>query len=346
MIRVMIAEDSASARVLLQHVLEDDGRFEVAGAAENGKAAVEMAERLRPDVILMDVYMPHVDGLEATRQIMEKVPTPIVMTSASFTSDETALTFAALEAGALTIVEKPMRPSDPDFPRAAGHLALTLRMMSEVRVVRRWPRRAPAPPPAPPIALDRRIDALAIGVSTGGPNVLAEILGSLPADLGFPVFVVQHMALGFMDGFVRWLAKKTVLKVKVAEVNEWVRRGTIYIAPDDAHLLVEPGGRISLSGDAAEDGFRPSASRLFRSVAASYGGSAMGVILTGMGHDGASGLLALRRAGGLTVAQDEASCVVFGMPGEAIRLGAAEQILPPPGIADLIRSLARAGGRT
>lgn len=342
MIKVVVAEDSAAARQLLVSVLEDDGGFEIAGAAEDGAAAVAMAERLRPDVILMDVYMPNVDGMEATRRIMETAPTPIVMTSASFDEDETALTFAALEAGALAIVGKPAGPAHPGFERMVSRLTRTLKVMSEVRVVRRWPKRAASSPaPAVPVSAGRRIDVLAIGVSTGGPNVLAEILGAMPAGLGMPIFVVQHMAVGFIDGLVRWLNRKVALEVKAAVDGEWSKPGTVYIAPDGRHFGVATGGRIALAGGAPENGFCPSASYLFRSVAATYGATAMGVLLTGMGTDGATGLLELRRAGGLAVVQDEASSIIFGMPGEAVRLGAAEQVLPPDKIAELIRSLAR-----
>lgn len=343
MIKVVIAEDSAAAREILIDVLGRDGGLEVTGVAEDGAAAIAMAARLRPDVILMDVYMPNVDGMEATRRIMETTPTPIVMTSASFDEDETALTFAALEAGALAIVGKPAGPAHPAFAQTAGRLISTLKVMSEVRVVRRWPKRA-KPSPAKPLAVPagRRIDALAVGVSTGGPNVLAEILGAMPPGIGVPIYVVQHMAVGFIDGLVRWLNRKIALEVKAAVDGEWARPGTVYIAPDGRHFGVAAGGRMTLAGGAPENGFCPSASYLFRSVAATYGHGAMGVLLTGMGTDGASGLLDLRRAGGLAVVQDEASSVIFGMPGEAIRLGAAEQILPPDKIAELIRSVTRA----
>ena len=342
MIKVMVADDSAVARVLLVQLLSKHGAFEIAGAAEDGEVAVAMAERVKPDVILMDVYMPRLNGIEATRRIMETRPTPIVMTSASFAENETAMTFAALEAGALAIVGKPVEPANPTFARSVDQMMKTLKTMAEVRVVRRWPKRAALAPAAAPVATDRHVKAVAIGVSTGGPKVLAEILGSLPADLSAPIFVVQHMAHGFVDGLARWLERKSKLRVKPATDEEWTRPGTVYIAPDDKHFGVDGGGRVRLAVAEPENGFCPSASYLFRSVATAYGASALGALLTGMGTDGASGLLELRRAGGMTVVQDDATCIVYGMPGEAVRIGAAEQILPPDKIAELICSLARA----
>jgi two-component system, chemotaxis family, protein-glutamate methylesterase/glutaminase len=339
-IRVVLAEDSAVAQALLVGVLQEDGGFEIVGVADNGEAAVTLARQMRPDVILMDVYMPRLNGLEATRQIMESTPVPIVMTSASFEAQEAELTFAALEVGALAIVPKPVGPGHPNFARSAGQLSRTLKTMSEVKVVRRWPKQPreasrPAPAPAP-----RRVEIIAIGVSTGGPKVLADILGPMPADLPVPIHVVQHIASGFVDGFVHWLGRKTDLAVRLAAHGERSRPGTIYIAPDGAHLGIGVGGRIMLSDGPPENGFRPSASFLLRSVAAAYRQSALGILLTGMGSDGANGLLALRRAGGMTVVQDEASSVVFGMPGEAVRLGAAELVLPPERIAEIMRSVA------
>jgi two-component system chemotaxis response regulator CheB len=341
MIRIMVAEDSAVARAVLIDLIREGGGFEIAGAADDGDTAVAMAESLRPDIILMDVYMPRLNGMEATRRIMETNPVPIVMTSANFEANEAELTFAALEAGALAIVRKPTGPVQPAFERTADQMLRTLRTMAGVRVVRRWPKRATAA--TVPAVVERRdaVEIVAIGVSTGGPKVLADILGGLPGDLSAPVLVVQHMAVGFIDGLVRWLEKKTSLKVRCAVDGEKARAGTIYIAPDGAQFGVNSGRRVALTDGPAENGFCPSASHLFRSVAEVYGRSALGILLTGMGTDGAAGLLALRRAGGMTVVQDDASCVVFGMPGEAIKLGAAEQILPPDKIAELIRTVAR-----
>ncbi len=340
MIRVLVAEDSAVVREYLLYLLEEAEGFSVAGAARDGLDAVEQVKRLKPDVILMDVHMPRMNGYDATRRIMEEVPTPIVMISASFNRDELGMTFEALKAGALTVLEKPGGPDHPQQTEQARQLVETLRLMAEVKVIRRWPRRSD-PAPSLDAPTDRRIHIIAVGASTGGPAVIAEILEKLPRDFKIPLLLVQHIAPGFVGGLAEWLNGQTMLTVKLAEAGEPVRPGTVYLAPDQSQMGVSRDGRIHLTnGKAAEDGFSPSASYLFRSVAEAYQGSAAGILLTGMGRDGAAGLLRLRQLGGLTVAQDKESSVIFGMPAEAVRLGAAEYVLSPDEIAVLINSLA------
>jgi two-component system chemotaxis response regulator CheB len=351
--RVLVAEDSAVTREYLVFLLDNDPELQVVGTARNGLEAVEQVERLKPDIIVMDVHMPHMNGYEATRQIMERVPTPIVMVSASFNQDEVAMTFEALKAGALTVVGKPLGLDHPAQAETVQQLVATVKLMAEVKVVRRWPRgrgqRARAmeqklgarEPGLVPGACKIRL--IAIGASTGGPQVLVELLARLPGDLSVPLLVVQHITPGFIPGLVMWLNDKTSLTVKLAESGEVVRPRTVYLAPDGWQMGITPAGRMRLAQEAAEDGFCPSASYLFRSVAEAYGHFAMGILLTGMGRDGVQGLLRLRQAGGVTVAQDEASSVIFGMPGEAIRLGAAEYVLPPAQIAAVICSLATLG---
>jgi two-component system chemotaxis response regulator CheB len=219
--------------------------------------------------------------------------------------------------------------------------------MAEVKVVRRWRKRGAEPEPQRFASrIDgsaRKIRVVAIGASAGGPPTVAEILSGLPADLSCPVLVVQHIAPGFAGGLAEWLGRATSLPVKLAELDEPARPSTVYVAPDNVHMGIAEGGRIQLTTEGDPDGFRPSASHLLRSVASSCGSAAIGVLLTGMGRDGAAGLLELREAGGVTIAQDKESSVVFGMPMEAIRLGAAEHVLPPKKISEAIRSLV--GGR-
>jgi two-component system, chemotaxis family, protein-glutamate methylesterase/glutaminase len=340
MIRLLLAEDSAVQREFLLYILEESGTFEIVGTAANGEEAVEMAARLRPDIILMDCHMPKLDGIAATRIIMETCPVPIVMTSAIGTASEVKLTFNAVNSGALAIVAKPPAFSSPDFERAASELTRTLRLMSEVKVVRRWPaRRAKsAEPGAPAVPLRRPIGFIAIAGSTGAPAVIGEMLAELAGADFPPIMIVQHIAGGFVEGFALWLATQTGIDVQVARANVPVRSGCVYLAPDDAQMGIDRSGCIVLTADAAEDGFRPSGSFLLRSLAHAFGTRAMGILLTGMGRDGVAGLLELQRAGGLTVVQDEESCVVFGMPREAIRAGAAMHTLPPSGIVQLIRS--------
>jgi two-component system chemotaxis response regulator CheB len=344
MIRVLIADDSATVREYLAYLLGEDPVLEIVGTARDGVEAVAQAERLRPDVIVMDVHMPRMNGDVATRQIMERVPTRVVIVTASSSRDEASVAFRALGAGAVTVEDKPGGLDHPGQAESARRLVETVKLMAEVKVVRRWPRRDHAAPPFPaPARPDRTIRVIAIGASTGGPQAVATILAGLPRDLGVPMLVVQHIAPGFTEGLAEWLGQGIRLPVKLAGSGEEVRPGTVYLAPEGQQLGITRNGRIRLTRGAAEDGFCPSASHLFQSVADAYGRSAVGILLTGMGRDGAKGLLTLRQAGGVTLAQDEESSVIFGMPGEAIRLGAAEYVLSPEQIAGMIRSLVSAG---
>ncbi len=347
MIRVLVVEDSAVTREYLAFLLGRDPALEVVGTARDGVEAVAQTERLKPDLIVMDVHMPRMNGYEATRQIMERFPMPIVMVSASLSRDETAMAFQALQAGALTLVDKPGGPDHPNQAETAGRLVETVKLMAEVKVVRRWPRyrdQGPGAKEDPRSAPDpRKIRLIAIGASTGGPQVLVEILKDLPGDLPVSILVVQHIAPGFVTGLAEWLGQETRLAVKVAESGEAIRPGAVYLARDGWQMGVSPEGRIRLAKAELEGGFCPSASFLLQSVADAYGRSAVGILLTGMGRDGAAGLRQLREAGGMTIVQDEESSIVFGMPGEAIRLGAAEYVLSPRRIAEAIRSMATHG---
>jgi two-component system chemotaxis response regulator CheB len=344
MIRILVADDSATVREYLVFLLDQDPALQVVGTARDGLDAVEQAERLKPDVIVMDVHMPRMNGYEATRQIMERVPTPIVMVSASSTRYEAATAFEALKAGALTVVEKPTGHDHPTQAESVRRLVQTVKLMAEVKVVRRWPRRERSAPPSPlSTKADRTIRLIAVGGSTGAPQVINDILGRLPRELGAPILIVQHIAPGFTGGFAEWLAQGTRLVVKLAEPGEATRPGTVYLAPEGFQTGITKEGRIRLTRESAEEGFCPSASYLFQSVAEAYGRSAIGILMTGMGRDGAAGLKRLREAGGVTIAQDEESCVIFGMPQEAIRQGAVEHVLSPEQIVGAIRSLVNHG---
>jgi two-component system chemotaxis response regulator CheB len=336
-VRVLIAEDSAVTREYLTFLLEADPQIAVVGAARDGEEAVQLAERLLPDVIVMDVHMPCLSGYDATRRIMERVPTPIVLATASSSQEETHSAFHALEAGALVLVDKPPGPDHPDSGRAARELVRTVKIMSEVKVVRRWTRSAPADGHHAPRLERPAARAIAVGASTGGPPVLAQILRGAAFDA--PVLVVQHIAAGFTAGFAEWLGTAISRPVELAEDGERARRGVVYVAGAGAHMTLERDGRLGLDSGTPVNGFRPSISRLFESVAAATGPASVGVLLTGMGRDGADGLRRMRDAGALTIAQDEASCAVYGMPAEAARLGAAVSVLAPADIADVLRSL-------
>jgi two-component system chemotaxis response regulator CheB len=360
-IRVLIAEDSAVARELLVSILQSTPDLQVVGTARNGAEAIRLAKRLKPDVIAMDVHMPEMDGLEATRQIMTEIPCPIVIVSASILKSERDLAFDALKSGALTILEKPTM-FDP--PEVYAHLVNQLRLMSEIKVVRRWRESAgrssaslQSATGSPTLKRNDKskndaaarshprkhptagVQLVAIASSTGGPGVLAQILRQLPADFPVPILIVQHITPGFAAGLASWLNQQTQLEVRLARHADEPQAGQVLIAPDNHHLLVNSMGLISLSQEPPYHGLRPAADYLFNSVARVYGATAIGVILTGMGGDGAEGLQNLRKTGAHTIAQDKDSCVVFGMPAVAIELGAVEQILPAQNIGAAIRTM-------
>lgn len=349
MIKVLIAEDSAVLREFLVHILNSDPAIQVIGTARDGEEALEAVQREKPDVITMDINMPKMDGFEATRRIMETQPTPIVIVSGSWDTKEVATTFRAVEAGALAVLPRPPGIGHPDHEAMAQELIQTVKLMSEVKVVRRWarPRReGTGPPPRPPVTaeVERRpkaaeIRLVAIGASTGGPIVLQTILTALPKDFRVPVVIVQHMAAGFIPGFVEWLAQTSGRPVHVATHGETLLPGHVYVAPDRFQMKVEMGAKISLTHDEPENGLRPSVSYLFRSVASAYGPNAVGVLLTGMGKDGAEELKLMKQRGAVTLAQDKDSSVVHGMPGEAIRLEAATYVFPPEKIAAALAGL-------
>lgn len=338
-IRVLIAEDSPVARELLVHLLSGDPQLQVVGLANDGVEAVAAARRLCPDVVLMDIHLPRLDGFAATRQIMETCPTRIVMASATTDPHEVAAIFRAIEAGALTILAKPVGPGHPGFAAAAAELVRTLKLMAEVQVVRRWPHRNEARPPLAAVPAVPRLALVAIGASTGGPLALQAILSRLAKDFPLPIVIVQHIAESFVAGFAEWLQKSTGYAVEVATAGTTVRPAVAYVAPGGAHLQVTARGTIELVAGLHENGVRPAASALFRSVAAAYGPAAVGILLTGMGRDGAQELKAMRDAGAVTIAQDRESSVVFGMPGEAIALEAASYVLPPEKIAGVLAKL-------
>lgn len=347
-IRVLVVEDSPVARELLVSIIQNAPDLQVVGTARNGAEAVRLAKRLKPDLITMDAHMPEMDGFEATRVIMSETPRPIVMISASLDKNERNLTFDALKSGALSVLAK---PTMYDPPHLHDYLVNQLKLMAEVKVVRRWgqtPRQVAAPLPAalPPASVRRNgssdINLVAVASSTGGPGVLAQILSQLPADFPAPIMVVQHITPGFGLGLAAWLNQQTALEVRLARHADEPQAGQVLIAPDDYHLLLNSMGLVSLNKEPPLHGIRPSADTMFKSIARVYGATAIGVILTGMGGDGAEGLKMIREMGGHTIAQDKHSCVVFGMPAVAIELGAAEQVLPAGRIAATLQMMVQA----
>lgn len=343
MIRAIVAEDSPTARSLIVEILRSDPDIEVVGEAVSGVEVIELTKRLRPDVISMDVQMPELDGIEATKRIMSVVPTPIVIVSSAVLT-EVATSMEAISAGALAAIPKPTGPEAPDFEARALEFAATIKSMAGVKVVRRWGagHGYPAVPAAAPV---RRVRArfVAVAASTGGPAALQRVLSELPKDFVAPIAIVQHIALGFTPGLVAWLRSTTSLAVAIAEHGTEPRPGTVYFAPDDQHLGLDSAGRFRLTRDPPNNGFRPSGTPLFESVAQCYGRSALAVILTGMGEDGVSGLGVVRERGGRVIAQDQETSVVFGMPAAAIERGFAHEILPLRSIAPRLVELVGRG---
>ena len=335
-VNVLVVEDSPVMRLLLVHLINRDPNLCVLGTANDGIEALAFLAQQKPDVILMDIHMPRMDGFDATRHIMETQPLPIVICSGTINPREVTVTFRALEAGAVAFIEKPIGMGHPDFEVKAAELLRTVRLMSEVKVIKRWPRARTAGPASVVVDLKPApsdIQLVAIGASTGGPPVLHTILSALPKDFPAPIVIVQHIAPGFLSGLVEWLAQATGFPVQIARHGARLAPGCACLAPDDFHTGVDSATHIVLSQAAPDDGHRPSVAHLFRSVAQACGPRAVGVILSGMGKDGAAELKLMKERGAVTIAQDEESSVVHGMPGEAIRLQAATHVLPPEQLA-------------
>ncbi len=331
MIRVFIVDDSPTAQQCIAHLLSSDKDIEIVGFADSGEEAIEKIESCKPDLVTMDIIMAGMDGIKTTRAILERYPVPIVIVSSCYNPDEVELSYRAIEAGALAILPKPtvigtvVNSVDKEFVR-------TIKVMAEVKVIKRRKTKLESPVKCfYPFngSYQRGVKIVAIGASTGGPPVLQTLLGGLPADFPVPIVVVQHISPGFIDGMVRWLQPFCKLSVKVAEDKEGIKPGNIYFAPDKKHMGIDRKGCVFLSDAPTEHGVRPSVSFLFRSVVETYGGDAIGILLTGMGQDGADEMLKMHQNRAITMAQNQESCVIFGMPGEAVRLGGVTHVLSP-----------------
>ncbi len=351
MIRVLVVDDSPVARELITHILSLAPGIQVIGSARNGREAIDALNLNKPDIVTMDINMPVLDGFEATRIIMATNPVPIVIVTGISDMSELDMSFRAIDAGALAVIRKPPGVGHPDFDKSAADLITKVRLMSEVKVVRRWLRKPGeekrVESTEPPVRVDfAEIRAVAIGASTGGPPVIEKILSQLPADFPAPVLVVQHMAPGFIQAFAEWLGQTSGLPVHVAFNGSIVRAGHVYIAPEGMQMRLDAYGRIHCVKEASAGSLhQPSVSYLFRSVAEVFGENAVGVLLTGMGSDGAEELGLMKKMGAVTVAQDQKSSAVFGMPGEAVKINAASYVLPPDKIAALLESVTRPGRR-
>lgn len=368
--RVMIVDDSAFMVRVLQSIISADAQLEVVGTARDGREAVTMAETLKPDVITMDINMPHMDGLQATEVIMSTNPRPILIVS-SESREGAEPSLKALELGAIDFVTKPTAGIDLDMNSVREELCRKLKLAAKVRVVRNATRTTatataahamganaaaatnvsvnmpkPQTPAAPSIMFSAgasnankaggRLPVVVIAASTGGPQMLMQLVPKFPSNFPGAVLLVQHMPGAFTSKFSQQLAEIASVKVKEAEQGELMRPGTFYVCPGSHHLRVSPTGRITLDDGPRVAGYRPCADLALETVASFAGPMATAVVLTGMGTDGARGVRGIKSAGGYVVAQDEATSVIFGMPSEAIRTGSVDQVL---GIQDIYAAI-------
>ncbi len=346
MIRVLLVDDSPVAITVLRRMLSKSAEMEVVGAAGNGREALDLIPRVKPDVICTDLHMPVMDGLEFTREVMARHPLPILLVSIS--GREGSLNaFRVIEAGAIDIFPKPRVSLDTDFERLAPELTKKIRILSGIRVFRRPAPDAPVINGVRTAAAGTRIKLdgskariIVIGASTGGPNALMTILKILPSDFPLPIICVQHINEGFLQGLLDWLSSQCRMKIEIAKAGEVPLPGTVYFPQEETHLKIDCAGRFVVSAEPPIEGHRPSVTVTMRSAADYYRDSAFGVLLTGMGRDGAEGLREIRDAGGITVAQDEASSIVFGMPKRAIEMGAAGYVTALGEIGPMILNFA------
>jgi two-component system, chemotaxis family, protein-glutamate methylesterase/glutaminase len=330
-VRALIVDDSATVRAALKRLLGRECAVEVVGEAADGNEAVAQVIRLRPDVILMDLEMPGMDGLTAMEHIQSQRPTPVVVITSKTRRDEVATAFAAVKRGAVAVFPKPEVPSD--WEKLGSAIAATLSGLGRSRPDVTCPLPEKSLLPA-----RRTLKFLAIGASTGGPAAVHSLLYALGVGTGLGVAIVQHISPGFEEGLAAWLAKELGKDIAVARDGERLRPEMVRLAPSGAHLRLQEGGTLSLDDvSPARRGHRPSADELMLSAARSSPLQTAGALLTGMGKDGVEGLGSLRKAGGLTLAQDGDSCAVFGMPKVAIESGAAQLVLPPQGIGTYLR---------
>jgi len=336
-IRVLVVDDSTTVRILLREILEVDPDIVVIGEAADGELAVSACRRLRPDVITMDLVMPR-GGVAAIQRIMAEVPTPIVIVSALASQANDATVFDGLAAGAVAVVRGPPSRTHPEFAAYCREILLMVKTVAGISLVRRRQpsNRAKTEADLPSLALT----LVGIGASTGGPAAVMELLRGLPKDFTPSIALVQHMTPGFEPGLVEWLGSGSPLPVRLAKSgmrHPWL--GTL-VAPDGLHMIVHKGV-VRLTSTPVRNGQRPSVDELFDSMAGWLPRACAGVLLSGMGTDGADGLAHLREQGGRTMVQSEETCVIFGMPGAALNMGAADVVLPPSGLAETLIELAR-----
>lgn len=337
-IKVLLVDDSPLVLTILKRMLSSSPDIEVVGTARHGQEALNLIPRLQPAVVCTDLYMPVMDGLQLTREIMARYPRPILVVSVSV-DDGSSHVFSLLEAGALDVFSKPRHGFDANSADFAADLAQKIKILAGVRVFRKSPPLpAAATPPRrlPAFKIEAPVRLVVMGASTGGPQALRTILTGLPANFPCPVICVQHISDGFLPGLVEWLASGCRLELTIAQPGHRPAPGVVYFPREGTHLTFDHQGRFVTSLEAPVDGHRPSITLTMRSAAQCYDHGVVGVLLSGMGKDGADGLQAIARAGGITIAQDEATCVVFGMPRQAIELGATQFVMSLEEVADTL----------
>lgn len=333
-IRVLIVDDSLLAREMLREILEEHEDIEVVGEALNGQQAIEMVKELRPHLVTMDLNMPVMGGLEAIEAIMHNKAVPILVVSSETDAEQA---YQALSSGALEVIGKPRINSED-----AKLLVHQVRLLSGVPVITRMQRWCMTTQNADPMLSGAYLAAskvadqpiFALASSTGGPQALANLLSALPADFPAPLVIAQHISNGFIEGMGQWLAGLCALPVKVAEEGELLVAGKVYLSPSEEHLTFTSDGRVKLKSRAEKDIYHPSCDEMLASVAQVYGKNAVGIIMTGMGCDGTRGMTAIYEQGGITLAQDEASSVIYGMNAEAVNAGVIHRELPLSSLAD------------
>jgi two-component system chemotaxis response regulator CheB len=344
MIKVLVVDDSPTVQELMKYILTSDKDIEVIGIVNNGIEALKFLETMKPDVITMDINMPYMNGFEATERIMETNPVPIIMITALFDSTDVERTFQAIQAGAVSVIEKPVSVRAENYKEICKNIINNVKLMSEIKVVRRKFRNSKDSNKLLKIETKYNNDfadkkVVAIGVSTGGPPILKNIFSKLVESVHVPILVVQHITPGFINGLIDWLRQDTKIPIHIASNGQSVLPGNIYFAPDDYNMEIMYNGKISLNKQEKINGLRPTVSHLFNSVTNAYGKNSIGILLSGMGKDGVEELKVLKEKGAVTIAQDKESSVVYGMPGEAVKINAATYILSPEKIAEFINDL-------
>lgn len=343
-IKILIVDDSLTSQKLYRHIIAADSRFEIVFVASNGREAIEYVALHKPDVVSMDINMPLMDGLEATRHIMQTNPVPIVIVSSLYEQSKLEMAMEVLEAGAVSILPKPFGPGHPEHVRTAQKYLMMLKSMAEIKVVRRRPYLIHKNDKGNAENITKHSDAslpdaeyrlLVIGASAGGPESLKTILNMLHTGFPLPIMIVQHIDKHFAESYRLWLQSYSSIPILLATDDQLLLPGHVYLAPGDKHLIVKSEGLAGLSNEAPVKGHRPSVGYLFSSACRIYGNKVIAVILSGMGNDGAQELKMLKDIGALTIGQNEASCLVYGMPGAAARLGALTRTLAPKDMAQL-----------